>query len=251
VAEQQPSDGVVIRCVDADLGYGAHRVLREVTFEVYQGELLGIIGPNGAGKTTLLRGMMGTLRPLRGRIEVVRRADGSPLRFGYVAQSSDIDLSYPLSALDVVLLGRTALLGVFRRPGAEDLRAAEQALARVGGIPSPRRQFAELSGGQRQRVLLARALVGEPDVLVLDEPTGDLDVRAQAEFLDLLEKLRDEGRLTVLLVSHMLEEVSRRAGRVLVIEQGRVHVVRTNGGETASGELARFILGRSAGAGEK
>lgn len=236
------TDAAVIRCEDADLGYGSHRVLQGVTVDVRHGELLGIIGPNGAGKTTLLRGMMGILRPLRGRIEVSLGADGAPLRFGYVAQSGDVDLAYPLSALDVVLLGRTARLGVLRRFGRADREAAQAALAYVGGIPNPHRLFAELSGGQRQRVLLARALVSEPDILVLDEPTSDLDVRAQGEFLDRLERLRDERRLTVLLVSHLVEEVARRSSRALVIEDGRVHVVRTEGGEGAAAGLRQAIL---------
>ena len=208
----------IVRFEGVDLGYGRHVVLRDLNFSVEEGDFLGIVGPNGAGKTTLLKAICGILKPLKGRIE---RRPG--LRFGYVPQRQAVDEAFPLTVLEVVLMGRYGLLGPWRRPSEEDVRRAREALRRVGAEELADRPYRELSGGQKQRALMARALAAEPDVLLLDEPTSDMDVASQKAVLDFIKRLH-EGGMTILLVSHVLEIVANYAEKIAIIGEGRLHI---------------------------
>ena len=198
------------------LGYGRRPVLRELSFQIPQGDFLGIVGPNGSGKTTILRALLGTLRPLAGRVSL---APG--LRFGYVPQRDQVDYGFPLEVLDVVMMGRYDRIGLGRRPGAGDRAAAHAALEHVGIPQLARRPLADLSGGQRQRVLIARALVGEPNVLILDEPTNGMDLVSTTQILSLARELHERDGLTVLMVSHALNEVANYVERIALVHQGR------------------------------
>ncbi|MDH7568996.1 MAG: ATP-binding cassette domain-containing protein, partial [Armatimonadota bacterium] len=164
---------------DVVLGYGREPVLSDLSFAIRRGDYLGIVGPNGSGKTTLLKGVLGVLPPLSGRI-VRGRDGGREVRFGYVPQINTVDELYPLGVLDVVLMGRYRRIGLVRRPGKEDRERAMAALEEVGIAHLAPRLYRDLSGGQRQRVLMARALAIEPDILVLDEPTNDMDIAAES-----------------------------------------------------------------------
>lgn len=201
------------------LGYGGRTVLEEFSMTIRRGELLALVGPNGAGKTTLLRALLGTLKPLAGEM---RWSNGMAPRIGYVPQREQIDTAWPLSAIDLVLMGRTALRGRFRSMTTSDLAATEKALEIAGVSQFKRTPIASLSGGQFQRVLLARALAAEPELLVLDEPTAGMDLAGSAAMLDLITKLQSERELTVILVSHDLNAVAAVADRIALIHEGRI-----------------------------
>jgi manganese/zinc/iron transport system ATP- binding protein len=197
------------------LGYGRRTILSGLDFSIPEGDFLGLVGPNGAGKTTVLRGILGSLRPLEGTIT---RAPG--LRFGYVPQRDQVDYSFPLKVLDVVLMGRYDRIGLGRRPGADDRRRAIAALAHVGIADLADRQLADLSGGQKQRTLIARALVGEPNLLILDEPTNGMDLVSTTQILGLVRELHETDGLTVIMVSHALNEVANYVERIALVPGG-------------------------------
>lgn len=199
----------------ATLGYGRRAVLTGLSFAIPEGDFLGLVGPNGAGKTTILRAILGSLTPLAG---TVTRASG--LRFGYVPQRDQVDYTFPLKVLDVVLMGRYDRVGLGRRPDRADRERAMAALAHVGIEPLADHSLGSLSGGQKQRTLIARALVGEPNVLVLDEPTSGMDLVSTTQILGLVRELHDRDRLTVLMVSHALNEVANYVDRIALVVEG-------------------------------
>src|SRR5512134_3710136 len=202
---------------DVTLGYGHRPLLRRLEFDIAEGDFLGLVGPNCSGKTTLLRALLGTLEPLSG---VIRLAPG--IRFGYVPQREQIDPRWPLRVLDVVLMGRYHRIGLGRRPSAADRTAALNALEHVGIADLAERHLSSLSGGQKQRTLIARALVGAPTVLILDEPTTGLDLVSTTQILSLVRELHERDRITVLMVSHMLNEVANYVDRLGLLVNGEI-----------------------------
>ncbi len=219
----------VIVFEEADLGYGRTTVLQGLNLTLNRGDFLGIVGPNGAGKTTILKCMLGILRPLRGR---VHRDPAS--RFGYVPQRQFIDEVYPLSAMEVAMMGRFSLMGVLSRPSADDRRKVMESLKHVGIEQFARKPYRELSGGQKQRVLIARALAAEPDVLILDEPTNDMDIGSEHAVMELLKQLQTELNITIVMVSHLLNVVANFADTLALIDGGLRQVGRTEDVLTAS-----------------
>jgi ABC-type Mn2+/Zn2+ transport system ATPase subunit len=207
---------------DVTLGYRRSIVLERLSFSVGEGELFGIVGANGSGKTTILRAMLGILRPLSGRI--VHSAGDERMRFGYVPQRAQIDEIYPLTACEIVLMGRYGLLPPGRRPGAEDRRIAERQLEHVGIGALAHKRFRDLSGGQKQRTLFARALAAEARVLLMDEPTEGMDLEGQQAILDLIARLRSESGVSVVYVTHRLNELADTADRLLLLHDGDVRV---------------------------
>ncbi len=200
---------IVLR--DATLGYPGRTVLRDVGLRIDKGDFLAIVGPNGSGKTTLLRTVLGILRPLSGTCLCTAR-------LGYAPQRSQLDPVFPLSALEVVSMG---LLGTRPEPSKEEVRQrAEKALEACGMLAMKDHLLREMSGGQKQRVLVARALVSDPEVLILDEPTNDLDLQGEHEVMEVLLRLHDEAGKTIVMVSHILQVVARYAERLAVIFQG-------------------------------
>ncbi len=208
--------GKLIEFEKADLGYGRRVVLKAIDFDVEAGDFLGIVGPNGAGKTTLLKAVLGMIRPLSGK--VVRASD--IIRFGYVPQRETVDLLYPLTVLDIVLMGRFNRLGPFGRPGAADRKRALDALSHVGISDLSGRPYANLSGGQQQRTLIARALVGEPSLLVLDEPNAGMDLVGETATMELIKRLHVQDGIAVLMVTHHLATVVNYAKRIAVVGEG-------------------------------
>ena len=194
----------LLRFEHVDLGYGRRRVLSDLSFEIRRGDYLGIVGPNGVGKTTLLKALLGVLRPMSGRI--VTGSD-HPLRFGYVPQRQTVEEVVPLTVREIAVTGCYGRLGIFGRPESLHWDLADRALREVGVVDLAHRIYRELSGGQKQRTLMARALAGEPDVLVLDEPTNDLDIAGEQAIMTLIDRLQAERSITVVMVSHLLNVV--------------------------------------------
>lgn len=205
---------------DVTLGYGRRVILSHVSFQLREGDYLGIVGPNGAGKTTLLQGILGSLKPQAG----VVRYDRGRVRFGYVPQVQRMGEHFPVSALDIVLMGRYPGLGPLRRPTAADRRVALQCLEQVGIPDLAGRLFRELSGGQKQRTLMARALAAEPDALVLDEPTNDMDVAAEHATMELVDELQRTRGLLVLMVSHLLNVVANHVHQLVMLGGKRFEI---------------------------
>lgn len=199
----------------ATLGYGRRVILSDLSFTIPEGDFLGMVGPNGAGKTTILRAILRTLEPLSGS---VTHAPG--IRFGYVPQRDQVDYNFPLTVIDVVMMGRYDRIGLGRRPGASDRQLARAALDHVGIVELADEPLTELSGGQKQRTLIGRALVGQPNVLVLDEPTSGMDLVSTTQILGLVRELHERDKLTVLMVSHALNEVANYVERIALVVNG-------------------------------
>jgi ABC-type Mn2+/Zn2+ transport system ATPase subunit len=187
-----------VACEGVALAYGARTVLRDVSFAVRPGERAAVLGPNGGGKTTLFRALTGELEPVAGRVV-------APARCGVVPQTERSRLDFPVSALDVALMGAVSRLPWGRRLGRADRARARSALDRVGLGDLAEETFGDLSGGQRQRVLLARALVQDAKVLLLDEPFSGLDTRSGELVMGLLDDLAAEGR-AILIATHDVDQ---------------------------------------------
>ena len=207
----------LVRLERAVIGYRTP-LLPPLDLSVRSGTTLGVLGPNGAGKTALLKSMLGLLPLLGGRL--VFPTGRSP-RIGYVPQRDRLDQSWPLSVLDVVLMGRTSLLGPLRRFDAADRKRACEALEEIGVGELAQRPLYALSGGQHQRVLIARAIAAEPELLVLDEPTSAMDPAAERVLLDLVERLKRAHNLSVVLVTHQLTAVAGFATEVALVDRAR------------------------------
>ena len=198
--------------------FGRRLALEDVSVSFRGGETVSLVGPNGAGKSTLLKVLAGMLRPSHGRVQRHRLPDGRTPRVSYVPQRTGVDWSFPVDVLDVVLMGAPvggplARLLPFRR----DLRRqALDALERVGMPGYARTQIGELSGGQQQRVFLARALMQDGDILLLDEPFTGVDVPTQRLLLTLLRGQSEIGK-TVIYATHDLEQARTAADRVLLV----------------------------------
>lgn len=231
----------LIRFENVSLGYRRQPVLQRLDFAIREGEFFGIVGANGSGKTTILRALLGILKPLAGaviaRVPAGEGMDALPdggyvdladtpgaLRFGYVPQRGFLDELYPLTAQDIVLMGRYPKLAVLQWPGAHDRAVAAEKLALTGIGDLAERRYRELSGGQKQRVLIARALATDSHVLVLDEPTDGMDLEGQAAIVELISRLRQETGLTVVYVTHRLNELSNVTDRLLLLHNGQCRV---------------------------
>ncbi|HSG08007.1 MAG TPA: metal ABC transporter ATP-binding protein [Longimicrobiales bacterium] len=218
--------------------YDGHLALEDVSFQVDDGRFAALIGPNGAGKSTALRLVLGLLRPESGRVEVFGHPPGRGGLIGYVPQKVVIPRGFPISVLDVAIMGRTAVLGPGRRPRAEDRERALSALEQVGLVDTAGRRFQNLSGGQQQRVLIARALCSEPRLLLLDEPTAGLDSGARARFYALVCELQHAQGLTLLCATHDLDVVGDHADKLILLDR-TVRLQGTPEDVMSSGALGR------------
>ncbi len=206
--------------------YGPQPVLWELDLRLARGEMAALVGPNGSGKTTLLRLASGTLSPQVGGVYL----DGVHLgslsarqtarRVAVVPQETRVP--YAFTAWEMVMLGRTPYLDPIRGERAADRQAVERAMRLTRTLPLAQRCFSELSGGERQRVVLARALAQEPDLLLLDEPTANLDIAHQASMLELVRDLNRQEGMTVLAAIHDLNLAALFFDRIIVIRQGRI-----------------------------
>jgi manganese/zinc/iron transport system ATP- binding protein len=202
---------------DCTVAYHRKPVLWDVDLLLPSRQLIAVVGPNGAGKSTLLKAILGLVPLASGRITIF----GKPLRqarrlIGYVPQRESVDWDFPVSALDVVLMGRYGRLGWVRRPGRDDVRAAREALERVGMSGLADRQISQLSGGQQQRVFLARALAQDATLYFMDEPFAGVDAATERAIVDVLRGLRESGR-TVVAVHHDLQTVPEYFDHVVLL----------------------------------
>ena len=197
----------VVKLNNVWVQYDGTPVLEDINLSIRRDDFLGLIGPNGGGKTTLLKLMLGLVAPSRGEVTILGE---NPKRgrkhVGYVPQHSLFDRDFPINVMEVALTGRLSRTGPFHRYSQADRDVAVEALRSVGMLDFKKRQIGMLSGGQQQRVFVARALVSEPSLLLLDEPMSSVDTPMQAEFYELLEQLKQ--RMPIVLVSHDISAVS-------------------------------------------
>jgi len=202
------------------IGYHGTAVLTDVGLDVAAGQRLVLAGPNGAGKSTLIKSMLGLAPVLGGQATVYgRRPAQARSVTGYVPQAGSLDADFPVTAAQVVMMGRYRRIGWWRPARAADRRAVREALGRVGLADRAGKQFATLSGGQRQRVLLARAIAAEPRLLLLDEPFNGVDAVSQEAILAILRELGDAGT-TVVLSTHDLA-IARELADLVCLLNGR------------------------------
>mgnify|MGYP000131931947 CR=1 FL=1 len=232
-----------------------HTAVWNASFEVPRGTITALVGVNGAGKSTLFKAVMGFVPVAQGEITLL----GKPVRqalkqnlVAYVPQAEEVDWAFPVLVEDVVMMGRFGHMGFFRRPGPADRAAVDAALERVTMTEFRKRQIGELSGGQRKRVFLARALAQEGQVILLDEPFTGVDVKTEAQIVDLLRELRDEGRV-MLVSTHNLGSVPEFCDRTILVKgtvlaHGPTEEVFTpkNLEEAFGGVLRQFTLGGGA-----
>lgn len=208
----------VLLLENVSFSYQETSILEDVSVEIKEGEFIGIFGPNGGGKTTLLKLIMGLLQPSTGTVALFGK-DPSLTRqsIAYVPQSMKFDRQFPISVFELVLSGRLAHLPWYGRYKAADIALAEQMLENVGLKEFKHHAFGTLSGGQAQRALIARALVAQPKILLLDEPTASVDHEAENEIYALLEGLK--GKITILMVTHHLHTAIEQVKRVLLVRK--------------------------------
>lgn len=204
----------LIKLEDVVIGYENRGILGAVSFSVEEGQFWGILGQNGGGKSTLLKTILGLIPPVSGKIE-----SKPGIVLGYVPQNEKFDPIFPVSVTEVVSMGRYSRVSAGKTFGKEDAEHVMTAMDKVGMIHLKDRTFRSLSGGEKQKALLARAIAGEPDVLVLDEPTASVDVRGEAQIMELVQDIRLQDGLTVLMVSHFLNTVTTYADMFMLIDK--------------------------------
>ncbi len=236
--------GVPIRLVDVSVLRDDLVVLDSVSLTVHEGEFTAIIGPNGAGKTTLLRVILGLVEPSRGTVEVFgvppRDLGARRAKIGYVPQILTIDLNFPVTVFEAVLMGTYGRVGVGRTPREQDRNAAAAALEKVGIADLRDRPIARLSSGQRQRTFIAGALVNAPELLVLDEATTGVDAETTGNLYTLLKDLKDDG-VTIVMVSHDIGVVAAYLDTLACLNKSLVAHGRPD--EVASSDALRDMYG--------
>ncbi|WP_372367310.1 metal ABC transporter ATP-binding protein [Candidatus Uabimicrobium sp. HlEnr_7] len=204
----------VIDFQKVDLGYGKVKILSDVNLTIYNGEYCSIIGTNGCGKSTLLKSMMSIIKPLSGSIVI------SQTKMGYVPQNNVLDPLFPLTVFEVVKMGLYGQMGLFKHIKKKHTSAILQVIKDVQLQGKENNLFRDLSGGQRQKVLIARALISQPNCLILDEPTSGIDIPSQHEILNLIKQLHQEQDVTIIMVSHDLNIVMKYSQSVAIIHNG-------------------------------
>lgn len=211
-----------IEVTDLTVAYQEKPVLWDVDLDVPPGVLLSIVGPNGAGKTTLIKAILGLVRPAAGNVLIYDKPYEAQRRIvGYVPQRGTVDWDFPTNVLDVVMMGRYGALGWIKRPRKQEREQAMSALEKVGMEGYATRQISQLSGGQQQRVFLARALVQDSTVYLMDEPFQGVDATTERAIVDLLQELRANGK-TVVVVHHDLQTVTDYFDWVMLLNIRRI-----------------------------
>ncbi len=243
--QQVNHTNTIIELNNVSFSYTTEEVVKNVSLQIHKGDYLGIIGPNGGGKSTLLKLMLGVLKPTQGTVKLFGQdikhfKDWS--KIGYVPQKTYFDMNFPVTVEEVVAMGRYGKRGLFHFPTDKDAKKVQQALEQVEMLQFRNRQIGDLSGGQQQRVFIARALVVEPEVIFLDEPTVGVDVKTQQQFYELLRKLNGELDLTLVLVSHELDVIAHESTEIAYINRTLDYYGDPN--EFLKGEYFHELIGK-------
>jgi zinc transport system ATP-binding protein len=217
----------MIECENLSFFYDDIPILKDISFTVESGEYIGIIGPNGGGKTTLLKLIMGFLSATSGTLTLSGLSpQQARSEIGYVPQAMRFDRQFPISVFELVLSGRLSRLPWYGIYSNEDYEIASETIEQLGLTKFQHAAFGTLSGGQAQRALIARALVSQPKLLLLDEPTANVDAQAESEIYGLLKELR--GKMTILMVTHDLSTAIDQVQRVLCVQHTLISLLPQN-----------------------
>lgn len=231
-----------LKVKDLDFAIGRHQILRNISFELKNQELLGIIGPNGSGKSTLLKNIYRLYKPSKGAIYLngqdIHSIPGKAFARNVAVMAQENYVGFDLRVIDMVLMGRYPYKGALERTTTKDEDIAKQSLKRVGLTGYEKRYFLSLSGGEKQRVLIARALAQQPNLFILDEPTNHLDIQYQYQIMNVLRK----EPITVLVALHDLNIASLYCDRLLVLKNGRL-IKNGTPREIITSEMIRSLYG--------
>lgn len=228
----------IIEISNLSFSYGDIDVLKDINLKIHEGDYISLVGPNGSGKTTLLEIMLGLLKPKTGSVSLF----GSPInkfkdwsKIGYVAQkATNFDPLFPVTVREVVSMGRYAPIGLFRWLSKNDDEIVNHALDQVEMRQFSDRLIGDLSGGQQQRVFIARALAAQPQIIFLDEPTVGVDLKSQEDFYSILRKLNRDLGITLILISHDIDVISKEVTEIACLNQTLVY----------HGDPNKFIKGK-------
>lgn len=201
---------------DVSVRYDGRTALAEITFHLHAGERIAVVGPNGAGKSTLFKVVSGVLQPSAGEVTIFGSHPGSHVCIAYIPQRSQVDWNFPVNVADVVMMGRSAKLGMLNWPHKKDWEYVRRALEIVELSDLAERQIGQLSGGQQQRMFIARALAQEAELMLMDEPLSGLDAPSQESLLNLLDALQNQN-VTVMVATHDLDQAARHFDRIMLL----------------------------------
>lgn len=213
----------IVELSNITVKYGEKVALSKINLDIVQGEFIGVIGPNGSGKTTLLKLILGLLKPTSGKIEIFgkqgRLTGRRRSKIGYIPQNPELDRYFPIKVIDVAMMGRYARYGFFRNPGREDKKIVIESLEKVGMSDYVNTPFGHLSSGQQQRVAVARVLAQQPEMLLLDEPTANIDMGTQEIIMSLIDEIHRIQQITTFYIAHEINVLSRYVDRIICLNQ--------------------------------
>lgn len=213
----------VVKLSNITLKYDQKIALSNIDLEIGEGEFIGLIGPNGAGKTTLLKLLLGILKPTSGKINIFgkegRLKGRMRNRIGYIPQNPEIDYYFPIKVIDVAMMGRYAKIGFFRNPNQEDRKIVLESLEKVGMKDYVNTPYGHLSSGQQQRVSVARVLSQQPEMLLLDEPTANIDIGTEETIINLINEIHQTKQMTILYIAHNINLLTRYLDRIICLNQ--------------------------------
>lgn len=211
-------DQPILQVKNVSLRYDVQVALDDVSFELEAAERVAVVGPNGAGKSTLFKVISGLLQPTQGEIFIHGHQPNRHVCIAYVPQRSQVDWRFPVNVSDVVMMGRSSRVRMFRHPGKKDREFVQQCMDTMRISHLAKRQIGALSGGQQQRMSIARALAQEAELMLMDEPLSGLDVTAQKDILDILDRLR-EHQVTVIVALHDLDLAAKHFDKVMLLNK--------------------------------
>ncbi len=219
-------------------------VLENINLKIYENEFLTIIGPNGSGKTTLLKTILGIIKPTSGKVNLFGFENGRYPKglIGYLPQHNSQNINFPAKVFDVVMMGRYPLIGFCKFPDEKDKKIVEKALRLLNVSHLKDKNFHLLSGGEKQRVLIARALSAEPKLLILDEPSVSLDIIAQKDLYEMLDYLKNEYKISIIVVSHDIGVITSYADKIACLNK-KIHYYG-KAGEIISSEVISKVFGK-------
>lgn len=219
----------IISIENVSFGYNKENVLKDIILSIDEGDFVGIIGCNGSGKSTLMKLLIGQLSPSKGKIKLFNEdldKSSNLNKIGYVPQISlSSGANFPATVEEVVMANLYSKIGFMRFPKKQHKEKVKEALKIVNMEDFSKRLIGNLSGGQQQRVMIAKALVSDPKIIILDEPTTGIDAASEAQLYALLEKLNKESNITIVIVSHDFSKISKYTNKIFVVENNRVSLM--------------------------
>ena len=219
----------IISIENVSFGYNKENILNDIILSIDEGDYVGIVGCNGSGKSTLLKLLMGQLNPTKGKIKIFNEEVSKSNNLNKVGYVSQISLSagatFPATVEEIVMANLYSKIGLMKFPKKEHKEKVKEALRIVNMEEYSRRLIGNLSGGQQQRVMIARALVSDPKILILDEPTTGIDAASEAQLYDLLEDLNKKSKITIIIVSHDFCKIKKYTNKIFVVEDNKVSLM--------------------------